>query len=167
MTPPSCPRGPTQTKNVHLTLQDVDYDQAHRALQAVLTRPLFPETSSSVQGPRPASNLGMRPNLPAYPTHFNGYQWVTGQIRSLERTGTEPSRASERPEGGWKTDASSRQIGAPSVEWCMDTRVKGRRVLIRGLPGLMPEYRIRQAGAGYGVEPSQVADMEDIKQLPA
>jgi hypothetical protein len=166
MPPPSCPRGPMQTKNVHLTLEDVDYEQAHHAIKAVTGRPLFPETSSWVQGPRPASNLGMRPNLPAYPSRFTAYKWVDGQLRSLERTGIDSSRSSDRPEGGWKTDATSRPIEIPSVEWCMDTRNKGRRVLLRGLPGMTPEFRIRQAGADFGVEPTQIEEKEDVKRLP-
>jgi hypothetical protein len=93
----------------------------------------------------------MRPNLPAYPSRFTAYKWVDGQLRSLERTGIDSSKTSDRPEGGWKTDATSRPIEIPSVEWCMDTRNIGRRVLLRGLPGMTPEFRIRQAGADYGV----------------
>jgi hypothetical protein len=143
-----------QTKNVHLTLEDVDYEQAHHAIKAVTGRPLFPETSSWVQGPRPASNLG------------TAYKWVDGQLRSLERTGIDSSRSSDRPEGGWKTDATSRPIEIPSVEWCMDTRNKGRRVLLRGLPGMTPEFRVRQAGADFGVEPTQIEEKEDVKRLP-
>jgi len=166
MPPPSCPRGPMQTKNVHLTLEDVSYEQAHHAIKAVTGRPLFPETSSWLQGPRPASNLGMRPNLPAYPSRFTAYKWVDGQLRSLERTGVDSPRSPDRPEGGWKTEASSRPIEIPSVEWCMDTRNKGRRVLLRGLPGMTPEFRIRQAGADYGVEPTQIEEKEDVKRLP-
>jgi hypothetical protein len=162
MPPPSCPRGPLQTKSIHLTLEDINSEQAHHAINALLKRPLFPDTSSWVQGPRPASNLGMRANMPAYPTAATGYKWVHAQVGHLERGGG-------RSEGGWSPDATQRQVRAPSVDWCMDSRYRGRRVLLRGLPGMVPDFRIRQAASAFGVEPSpkKGAETDDLKQLPA
>jgi hypothetical protein len=51
----------------------------------------------------------------------------------------------------------------------MDRRMRGRRVLLRGLPGLVQERRIRKAGGEYGVQPEQQveSEMEDVKRLPA
>jgi hypothetical protein len=173
MPPPSCPRGPSLVKNVHLTMEDVDYDQAHHAIKAVLARPLFPDTSVWAQSNRPASNLGMRPSIPAYPIAFNAHQWINGQLKSLPRAGAmekpDQQRAQERREIGWKNDMSRQSIDLPSVEWCMDTRSRGRRVLLRGLPGLVQEYRIRRAGGEYGVDQDQKGadEREDIKRLPA
>ena len=173
MPPPSCPRGPSLVKNVHLTMHDVDYDQAHHALKAMLSRPLFPDTSTWAQGSRPASNLGMRPHVPAYPIAFAAHQWVNGQLRSLPRGGQpddgESARAQERSEKGWKSETSRRRSELPTPEWSMDRRMRGRRVLLRGLPGLVQERRIRKAGGEYGVQPEQQveSEMEDVKRLPA
>ena len=156
-------------KNVHLTLQDIGYEQAQHAIKALIGRPLFPDTSTWAQGPRPASNLGMRANKPAFTIAANGHQWVKGQVSSLQRYAPNEPQRSPESSGGWRNEQTSRQAELPSVEWCMDSRDRGRRVLLRGLPGMVPEFRIRHAAAGYGVEGSKSEDgeSEDIKRLPA
>jgi hypothetical protein len=158
-------------KNVHLTLEDVSNEHVHHAVKGLISRPLFPDTSSWAQGSRPASNLGMRVNFPAIQITANGHQWVKAQVSSLLRRGpNEPQRAAEGNEG-WKSDRTSRPTPLPSVEWCMDSRNRGRRVLLRGLPGMVPESRIRRAAAGYGVEVSNSGSGDgegnDVKRLPA
>jgi hypothetical protein len=166
MPPPACPRGATQTKNVHLTLQDLDFEQARHANQALVSRPLFPETSSSAQGPRPATNLGMKPHLPAYPINITAEQWVSRQLATLMRT--DSAENPRRSEAGWKSDNTQMKAPVPSTEWCMDRNYRGRRVLLRGLPGMIPGFRMRQAVAGYGVEPMSAGteEADDVKRLP-
>jgi hypothetical protein len=108
----------------------------------------------------------MRADIPAYPTANDGKQWVQDLLKSLP--GGRPREAKESAYA-WKVDTKREDGEIPSAEWSMDGRTRGRRVLLRGLPGLLPAWRIRRVTGEYGVAPEQRGQKEtdDVKRLPA
>jgi hypothetical protein len=160
MPPPSFPRGGTLMKNVHVALPDLTLPQATHAIESLQKQPLFPDTSARSQSITLMSDVGLRADIPAYPTRYTAHQWLQGQIGSLTESSSGPE---------YRKDVARVESVKPTVEWSMDNRTRGRRVLIRGLPGLLPEYRLRRVGEDCGVEPDVkgMTDREDVKRLPA
>jgi hypothetical protein len=147
-------------------MTDISQDEALHAISTIAGRPLFPETSTWAHAPRPASNLGLKADIPAFPSAFNAHQWVQGQLGSVYAVSGSGSGASGTGQG-W-TATSRIPPDRPSPEWCMDNRTRGRRVLIRGLPGMMPAWRCRKLGHDCGVETNvrEEEGREDVKRLP-
>lgn len=69
---------------------------------------------------------------------------------------------------GWNADRSTVVAEVPDIDWCRDTRDKGKRVVIRGLPGQVDQRFVRMLGRDCGVEQGNGGREEgdDVKRLP-
>lgn len=83
-------------------------------------------------------------------------------------TGSKMSANEKYGARGWNADRTSVVAEVPDVDWCRDTRDKGKRVVIRGLPGQVDQRFVRMLGRDCGVEQGNGAREEgdDVKRLP-
>lgn len=172
MPPPSFPRRAALTKSIHLTL-DRNPDIVRHAYERLQARPPFPDLSGLAHGRKPSNNLGMRPIFPLQSTDLSARAWVESQIRTLPTSSAPSSSAAQGQKHGahtgWNASRNTAQAGLPDVDWCMDTRARGRRVVVKGLPGMLDQRFVRLLGEDCGVEQGHRGFMtgDDVKQLPA
>jgi hypothetical protein len=70
--------------------------------------------------------------------------------------------------GGWNAERSNVVAEVPDNDWCRDSRDKGKRVVIKGLPGQIDQRYVRILAEDCGVEQGHGGRLEgdDVKRLP-
>ncbi|WVR08859.1 hypothetical protein IAU60_005918 [Kwoniella sp. DSM 27419] len=160
--PPSLPKEPSLYKTWHVTLSTPE--QAAAVQRRLATRPLFSAESSRT---RSNTRSGIEV-IPATQGTFAS-DGTVNQPASCSLIDADATRWSadliERSLGDRGAQEREREVSAQkgfNVEWACRPGYSGRRVVVKGLPGLAKDDQVRKLARDCGL----VDGLEGVKKLP-
>ncbi|WWC72897.1 uncharacterized protein I206_106861 [Kwoniella pini CBS 10737] len=144
--PPSLPKSPSLYRTVHITLSN--HKKAIDLINSLNSKPIFTTTTTSS-----SSTTENRIKRQAQLTHLNSNLWISNILLKTLQFDKDKNNFNNNKEFE----------NTFTAEWCLKSGLRGRRVILKGLPNNIKINQVKKLGKDCGI----LDEFEGCLKLPS